>query len=202
MLDLIVLFAESLKCNWYCEVLFTRRFVKAALSSSGRSVRVLSCSTVLQGIAQLIGGSQRLLSLLLRSGVQIEPLCLHTEPIHSLMVSNNLKDWPQPWGLGGKGWPNVSVGFNSEWEKRCVHVLGSVMRDKVNRIPERPAVVHEQGFVLWVRFSDWCTFLRFVCDQVTTQIFQRYKHGHQQTLNAADFHFQRLHANASCSRIM
>lgn len=72
----------------------------------------------------------------------------------------------QPWGLGGKGWPNVSMGFTlplPEWEKRCVHVLGSVMRDKVNRIPERPAVVHEQGFVLWVRFSD--------CDSATLMHF-------------------------------
>lgn len=89
MIDLIVLN----KCNRHWEVLFTRQFVKASISSSGRSVRVLSCSTVLEGIAQVIGGSQRLLSLLLRSGVQIEPLCLHTEPILSLMVSNNLENY-------------------------------------------------------------------------------------------------------------
>jgi len=50
-----------------------------------------------------------------------------------------------------------------EWEKRCVHVLGSVMRDKINRIPDRPAVVHEQAFVLWVRFTD--------CDSGTDAFF-------------------------------
>lgn len=37
------------------------------------------------------------------------------------------------------------------------------MRDKVNRIPDRPAVVHEQGFVLWVRFTD--------CDRGTDAVF-------------------------------
>lgn len=53
---------------------------------------------------------------------------------------------------------NVCMGFNSalpEWEKRCVPVLRSVMRDNVNRIPERPAVVHEPSFVFWVRLTDY-----------------------------------------------
>ncbi|KAL1262451.1 hypothetical protein QQF64_007716 [Cirrhinus molitorella] len=106
--------------NFYPWVL-RNRYLGHRFQGKEQAEDVCSVSAVLEGIAQVIGGSQRLLSLLLRSGVQIEPLCLHTEPIHSLTVSNNLENYCLDKTKCSRGdWvgkesvsANVSMGFNS-----------------------------------------------------------------------------------------